>query len=226
MAKATPYPGHYFGNAITRDDFTYAVAFVEYGLLNEAQAALERVLKTNPNYGAAWFNLGTIYLNQKQYPEAERCLREAVRLDPGDSDGWNNLGMIAGEQGRYDDALVSFRNSARANPNHLAAVTNMMEIYRFQSRPAEAQKTLEELIAKAPENPDLHLALAMAMQGQSDNAGALAQLETAVHLRPNFPGCDEQLRDRATAGRRLGRRAAGVRALPTDRSGFRPACAE
>ena len=187
LSRAVPFKGRYFGNPVTRDDFTSAIAFVEYGLLDDAQAALERLLKANPGYAAAWFNLGTIFLNKKQYPEAERALREAVRLNPLDPDAWNNLGMIAGEQGRYDDALVSFRNSAKANPNHLAAVTNMMQIYQFQSRPAEAQAALEELISKSPENADLRLGMAMALQAQNDIGGAIVQLQTAIRIRPNFP---------------------------------------
>jgi tetratricopeptide (TPR) repeat protein len=186
FARAMPFPGHYYGNAMKRDYFTYGVAFVEYGYLDEAQAALQRVVDTEPSYAAAWFNLGTIYLGKKVYPEAQRCLREAVRLNPEDSDAWNNLGMIAGEQEKYDEALEDFRQSARANPNHPQAVQNMMSIYQFQARPADAQKALEELIARAPENAGLHLALAMALLGQDQVAHGREELETAVRLRPDY----------------------------------------
>lgn len=186
FARALPFPGHYYGNAMKRDYFTYGVAFVEYGYLDEAQAALQRVVDAEPSYAAAWFNLGTIYLGKKMYPDAKRCLREAVRLNPEDSDAWNNLGMIAGEQEKYEEALEDFRQSARANPNHPQAVQNMMSIYQFQARPADAQKTLEELIAKAPENAGLHLALAMALLGQDQVAHGREELETAIRLRPDY----------------------------------------
>ncbi len=186
LQKAMPYPGPYFGNPFTRDYFTYAVAFVEYGLLDDAEAALKQAIRQNPEYAAAWFNLGTVYLNKKQYPDAQKALREAVRLNRDDAEAWNNLGMIAGEQGSYDEALTAFRNAARANPNYLIAVQNMMQIYQYQQRPADAQKALEELIAKAPRNADLHLGLAMSLQGQNDAAGAQRELRTAIDLRPNF----------------------------------------
>ena len=186
FARAMPFPGPYYGNTMKRDDFTYGVAFVEYGYVDEAMAAFQRVVQDDPGHAGAWFNLGTIYLNKKMYPDAQRCLREAVRLNPQDSDAWNNLGMSAGEQEKYDEALEDFHQSARANPNHLLAVQNMMRIYQFQARPADAQKAMEELIAKAPDIADLHLGLAMALVAQNDMARAREELETAVRLRPNY----------------------------------------
>jgi len=185
FARAMPFPGPYYGNAMKRDNFTYGIAFVEYGYLDEATAAFQRAIDDDPGHASAWFNLGTIYLSKKMYTDAERCLREAVRLNPQDSDAWNNLGMIAGEQEKYDEALEEFRQSARANPNHLLAVQNMMRIYQFQARPADAQKAMEELIAKAPENADLHLGLAMTFVAQDDMVRAREELETAVRLRPD-----------------------------------------
>jgi tetratricopeptide (TPR) repeat protein len=185
FANAMPFPGPYFGNALKRDYFTYGIAFVEYGYTDEAQGAFERAVQDDPGYAAAWFNLGTIYLNKKMLPEAQKSLSEAVRLNPQDADAWNNLGMIAGQQEKYEEALEDFRQAARTNPNHALAVENMMRIYQYQGRAVEAQKTLQELIAKAPENSGLHLALGMALVAQKQMPQAREELETAVRLRPN-----------------------------------------
>jgi tetratricopeptide (TPR) repeat protein len=185
FARAVPFAGPYFGNVPDRDYFTYGIAFVEYGFVDEAQAAFEQATVNQPDYAAAWFNLGTIYLNKKMFPEARKSLGEAVRLNPQDADAWNNLGMIAGQQEQYDEALRDFMAAARANPNHALAVDNMMRIYRFQGRAADAQRSLEELIAKAPENANLHLALGMALVAQHNMEGAREELKSAVRLKPD-----------------------------------------
>ena len=185
FARAMPFPGPYYGNPIKRDYFTYGIAFVEYGYANEAQAAFQRVVDDDPNHAGGWFNLGTIYLNKKNYSEARRCLAEAVRLNPNDADAWNNLGMISGEEEKYDEALEQFRQAARANPDYMVAVENMVRIYQYQARPAEAQKALEELVARRPNNSDLHLGLAMALVGQNEIDRAREELELAVRLRPS-----------------------------------------
>ena len=184
FARTVPFPGPYYGNALQRDYFTYGIAFVEYGFLDEAQVAFERATMNQPDYAAAWFNLGTIYLNKKMYPQAVKSLGEAVRLNPNDADAWNNLGMIAGQQENYDEALKDFLAAARANPNNALAVENMMRVYRYQGRAADAQKSLTELLAKAPENANLHLAMGMALVAQRALPEARRELETAVRLQP------------------------------------------
>ena len=185
FAKAMPFPGPYYGNPMRRDYFTYGIAFIEYGYVDEAQAAFQRVVEADPNHAGAWFNLGTIYLNKKSYAEARKSLSEAVRLNPQDADAWNNLGMVSGEEEKYDEALDEFHRAALANPNYLVAVQNMLQIYQFQSRAVDAQKALEELVQRAPNNPDLHLGLAMALIAQNDTTRALQELETAVRLQPD-----------------------------------------
>ena len=185
-ALALPYKGPYFGNRMTRDNFTYGIAFVEYGFLDEAQSSFEQVLQADPEHPGANFNLGTVLMMKKDYPAAETALRAAVRVNPSDSDAWNNLGMIAAQQSRYDEALAAFRESAFANPYHLVAVENMMKIYQYQAHPADAQRAFEGLVAKAPDSADLHLGLAMSLIAQQQLSSGKAELETAIRLRPGF----------------------------------------
>jgi tetratricopeptide (TPR) repeat protein len=170
-----------------RDYLTYGIAFTEYGYVDEAAAAFKRAIDANPEHELAWFNLGTIYLNNKMYPEARKYLSEAVRLNPQDSDAWNNLGSISGMEEKYDEALDEFRHGALANPNHLTATENMMRIYRYQGRAADAEKALEELIAKAPEIAGLHLALAMTLVAQNDLTRGREELEISIRLKPDDP---------------------------------------
>jgi tetratricopeptide (TPR) repeat protein len=193
FARALPFPGPYYGGGMTHDYLTYGIAFTEYGYVDEAQAAFQRAIDANPGQESAWFNLGTIYLNKNIYPEARKYLTEAVRLNPQDADAWNNLGLISGMEEKYDEALDQFRHAATANPNHSLATENMMRIYRFQGRAADAQKTLQELIAHAPEIADLHLALAMTLVAQNDLQRAREELETSVRLNPDNPDATNNL---------------------------------
>ena len=186
-SRALPFSGPYYGPTMTHDYLTFGIAFTQAGYVDEAQAAFQRAIDANPSLQVAWFNLGTIYLNKKMYVEARKCLNEAVRLNPQDSDAWNNLGTISGMEEHYDEALDEFRRSALVNPHHENAVENMMRIYQFQSRAADAQKTLEQLIGKAPEAAELHLALSTTLLAQNNLLGARAELETSIRLNPGNP---------------------------------------
>jgi tetratricopeptide (TPR) repeat protein/peroxiredoxin len=185
MARALPFAGPYHGSPMVHDYLSFGIAFAEYGYADEAEAAFQRAIDANPGLQVAWFNLGTIYLNKKLYPDARRCLTEAVRLNPQDSDAWNNLGSISGAEEKYDEALDEFRRAALADPHHANAVENMMRIYQFQARAGEAQKTLEALIGEAPEIASLHLALSMTLVAQNDLKRAREELETAIRLDPS-----------------------------------------
>lgn len=185
--RAMPFAGPYYGGEMKHNYLTFGIAFVEYGYTEEGRTAFQRAIEADPNSEFGWFNLGTIYLAKKMYPEARKYMTEAVRLNPSDSDAWNNLGTISGEEQKYDEALEQFRRAALADPDNLHAVENMMSIYRFQNKALEAQKTLEELLSKAPQNSDLHLALAMTLVAQSDLKHAREELETSVRLKPNNP---------------------------------------
>ncbi|HEY0796077.1 MAG TPA: FG-GAP-like repeat-containing protein [Acidisarcina sp.] len=187
FARAMPFPGPYFGAPMKHDYLTYGIAFAEYEYIDEALGAFHRAIDANPAQVSAWFNLGTIYLSKKMYLEARKYMSEAARLNPHDADAWNNLGMISGEEEKYDEALDEFRHAALLDPNHELAVENMMRIYRFQGRAADAQKALEELIAEAPRNAGLHLALAMSLVAQNDLQRARDELETSIRLKPDSP---------------------------------------
>jgi tetratricopeptide (TPR) repeat protein len=187
LARAMPFPGPYYGAALKHDYLSFGIAFSEYGYADEAQAAFQHAIDDDPGHEVAWFNLGTIYLNKKMYREARKCLNEAVHLNPQDSDAWNNLGSISGTEEKYDEALEQFTRAAQANPNHLNAVGNMMRIYQFQSRAADAERAMEDLVARAPENADLHLYLAMTLMAENDLKKAREELETSIKLRPSNP---------------------------------------
>jgi tetratricopeptide (TPR) repeat protein len=186
-ARALPFPGPYYGSPLTHDYLSFGIAFSEYGYVDEAQAAFQHAIDNDPRHEVAWFNLGTIYLNKKMYPEARKCLNEAVHLNPQDSDAWNNLGSISGTEEKYDEALEQFTRAAQSNPNHLNAVANMMHIYEFQHRLADAEKAMEDLVARAPDNAELHLYLAMTLVGENDLKRAREELEISIKLRPSNP---------------------------------------
>jgi tetratricopeptide (TPR) repeat protein len=186
-ARSLPFPGPYYGSPLTHDYLSFGIAFSEYGYVDEAQAAFQHAIDNDPRHEVAWFNLGTIYLNKKMYPEARKCLNEAVHLNPQDSDAWNNLGSISGTEEKYDEALEQFTRAAQSNPNHLNAVANMMRIYEFQHRLADAEKAMEDLVARAPDNAELHLYLAMTLVGENDLKRAREELEISIKLRPSNP---------------------------------------
>jgi len=70
----------------------------------KAQLFLERATRANKNLRLAYVDLGSIYLQQKNYKDAEAALSRAVALDPDQPDAHYQLGRLYQAQGKAAQA--------------------------------------------------------------------------------------------------------------------------
>jgi len=56
------------------------------GRLGQAEDLLRKAVDQDPEFVAAWNNLGAVLMEQQKYPEAARVFRLAFALDRGESD--------------------------------------------------------------------------------------------------------------------------------------------
>ena len=87
----------------------------------EAEAAIEQLLRTHPDFHAARFNLGTLLLAQDAARAAEQ-LQLATAADDATlaADAWHNLALARWKLGRLDDALVAADEAAKRTPTYAA----------------------------------------------------------------------------------------------------------
>ena len=185
LRRALPFDGHYFGKGLHHNYFTYGVAFLQYGYMNQALTSFQQSIARNPSYAAAYYNLGLIYLNKGMFDEARLNLEKAVELGPSNADAWNNLGVVRGQQGNYDDAQRDFQQALHIQPTHILAIQNMVKLYRFQGRLDAAQDLLEKTIALDPSEAEFHQGLAMLFVERKDLNRARAEFERVVQLQPD-----------------------------------------
>lgn len=121
---------HSFDSAITFDinyeeaHISKSVALVRLGYPNEAIEVLIRFISVNKNAFASWFNLGTIYLAEKQYENSINCLQNASMINPHFQEAYLNLGNAFRFTGNFDDALKAFNKAIDISGNYLEAWIN------------------------------------------------------------------------------------------------------
>jgi tetratricopeptide (TPR) repeat protein len=187
---ALPFPGDWYGGDFHRNQFTYALVFMERGYLDPAIEACRVVVENDPTSAEAHYLLGSIYLKKQMSQEARENFEQALRLRPSYPDtwsnAWNNLGMLAAQRGESEAAIQNFQEAIRQNPSNVIAIDNLGNVYRQQKRWAEAQATLERALKIDPDDVEANYSLGMVFAQQDDTERAYEYLHRALALRPGF----------------------------------------
>jgi len=98
----------------------------------------EELVRQNPNYAPAYFELGVIYTGLKRYEEAIASYKEALRIDPNYTLARNNLNKL--EQKIADERLAREQRLLKEERKKHQALQNLKEADRL----ARERKLLEE----------------------------------------------------------------------------------
>jgi len=191
VKNGLPFPGTWFGGGFHRNQFTYALAFLERGYLDQALAFCRLALESDPENAEAYYLLGSVYLKKQMPKEAHDNFERALKLRPSHPDtwpdAWNNLGMLAAEKGDDEEAIKNLKEAIRQSPHHVIALQNLGNVYRRARRWAEAQAALEMALRADPDDAEANYSLGMVFAQQDSTERAYAYFERALQLRPDYP---------------------------------------
>jgi len=71
-----------------------AKTYVHLSNLSKAEENFKKAILTNPDYGASYFNLGELYLNQGKYEDAKIQYKEYLQINPFNPYLHKNLGLV------------------------------------------------------------------------------------------------------------------------------------
>lgn len=185
IKKGLPFAGSYFGDGFHRNTFSYGIAFLERGLLDEAISYLELSLKDTP-FAEAYYNLGTLYLQKNQLEKARANLLRSVEMRPDYVDSLNNLGLLAAREGHSEEATRYFQDAMRWRPDYTLAVLNLVKLYRQQGRLDEAREVLERALKVNADDPELYDSLGAVFAQANDLPKAQEYFQRALEIRPEF----------------------------------------
>lgn len=85
---------------------------------DEAIKYTQQAVSVNPDFGAAWNNLGLAFMQRGRdtdYIAAQQSFQKAAGLLPSDPTPYRNLGLLYQARGFEDDALRNFENALLVN---------------------------------------------------------------------------------------------------------------
>lgn len=142
-----------------------------------------RIISDNRARAHFFNNLGASYLARNQLRAAEACFRKALEWDPTADFAWTNLGAQLAFANRLREAEKAYLKALRLDPDNLAAMSNLVLVYRRLGKSAKAaayERRVREFQAK---NPYHHYALALQELYAHRFLAAVRHLERAIQLR-------------------------------------------
>jgi tetratricopeptide (TPR) repeat protein len=116
----------------------------------------------------------------------ENLWRDVSIKSPRNGRGLMNYGLTLMAKGDYPGALDLFNRSLVLNPNYYFLEINLGIAYGAMNNPAEAERHFTRAVALAPDQGNPHFYYGRWLSGVRRTQEALAQMELAARLNPDY----------------------------------------
>jgi len=124
---------------------------MEVNDLDAAARDLDEAIRLAPDWPAAHFELGKLWLRRDDMDRAAAAFREATALLPTFTAAWANLGATLGELDRPQEALAAFETALAQDPENPQALNNVGVVRRELGRLDESAAAFRRVINLVPE---------------------------------------------------------------------------
>jgi tetratricopeptide (TPR) repeat protein len=170
-------------NAIA--EYQVGVARARVGNYQAAYPHFVEALRIQPDYGAAYNNLGLLLVMDGKVDEGIAHYRQALQAGADTPEVHLNLGLALMARGALDEAAAECTAALKAKPSFSAARVKLATILEGQGQHDKARQEYEAVLALDSGNADAHLGLAMELARESKPAEALKHFQVALRIRPN-----------------------------------------
>jgi tetratricopeptide (TPR) repeat protein len=150
----------------------------ELGIAN-LQSAIERLHPTQPEF---YFELGRAYRTAGQHDQAIQWLNEAIHRRPDFGPALKELARAFADSGQLARAAEILEGNAR----DASALTELGNVYLQQGKLDQAERALQQAVAKDPETPSAFNLLGLVRSHQSDPRNAEIAFREAIRLQPDL----------------------------------------
>ena len=127
-----------------------ASACMEVNDLDAARRDLDEALALAPEWAAAHYERGKLWLRQDDMAAASESFGRAAELLPTFASAWANLGGTLGELDRPAEALAAFERALTLEPANPQALNNVGVVRRELGRLAESEAAFRQVIQRTP----------------------------------------------------------------------------
>lgn len=163
-----------------------AEALLAAGNVRDAIARFQDALDIWPHLTQVWAQLGSAYLETKEYNRAQIALERAVESDPGNPSILNDLGVALLYQNRIPQAINLFETVTDIDPNFASAHFNRALCYLSKDDETSAEEALDAFLRLRPNDARALKEKAYLQASRRDYDQALAGLRRALSSAPDW----------------------------------------
>jgi tetratricopeptide (TPR) repeat protein len=140
--------------------YNLGTAHYAIGATKEAKEAFLKAVDLNPQYGAAYYNLGLVYRDLEEFDEAQAVLEDALELQYDPQQVRSVLGHIYALRGSLKDAESLFQSLIKEGTPSLEPHRGLVTVRLKQKDLQGALVEALTVVANAPQDPASFLLLA------------------------------------------------------------------
>jgi Flp pilus assembly protein TadD len=155
-------------------------------------ADLAAKAKAQPNDTDTWLKLGQVnaraaQLDPSYQADALAAFQHVVDIDPKNAEALRGLANVHYDREDHKNAIPVYERYLALRPDDASARTDLGTMYLYAGQADRAISTYQDVIKQNPSFLQAHYNLAVAYHGQGNEAGALAELDTARGLATEEP---------------------------------------
>ncbi len=175
-----------------RDEYSKGMAALQKNNNAEAQLRFEKAIRSYPNYGAAYNNLGVMAMNAGDADGGEAYFKKSIALDPKYPSAYVNMSKIMFQHEKFAEAKGLLQTASELDGKNLEALmllTNAcLGTKDYDLAISSAQK-----VHAMPQHEQFgvtHFLAAEALERKGEPSKALAEYQTFLIETPKSPLAD------------------------------------
>jgi len=155
------------------------------GQADRALALFRETVRIDPEWGAAYVNIGRILAREGRLDDARVAFAAAIRAAPFAAEARFHAGVVEAMDGRFEEAVARFREATEIRADYPEALHNLTGSLLQLGRYREAIASGERSAALHPRDPQTRLLLALACEASGEAERASEEIRAALALAPN-----------------------------------------
>jgi putative PEP-CTERM system TPR-repeat lipoprotein len=167
-------------------DVALVTLHLSRGELQDAHAAIEALLRKQPDNPLPFNLRGLVHLAAKQDPRARADFEHALALQADYFPAAHNLALLDRREGKLQDARGRYETILAQHAGHEQAQLALIELLQSTAAPAqEVEQAIERALASNPASVRAHLLKVRHWAARRDSAAALAAARAAESAAPH-----------------------------------------